>query len=129
MDTLQVIFRALTRRGWRWHRGNKPQSHAVWQVWAAQKALLPLASYRFVGEDRAVFMSRWNLLICLTMLVGGMVACKVQPAPSAVPPAVASTNLQYFQVKGVVQEVKPANKSVVIKHEEVPNYMPAMTMP
>ncbi|MDB6015734.1 MAG: Electron transport protein SCO1/SenC [Pedosphaera sp.] len=74
-------------------------------------------------------MLRWNLLICLTLLAGGVVACKEQPAPPAAPPTVASTNLQYFQVKGVVKEVKPANKSVVIKHEEVPNYMPAMTMP
>jgi protein SCO1/2 len=43
--------------------------------------------------------------------------------------AVQHTNLQTFQVKGVVMEVKPGEKSVVIRHEEVPNYMPAMTMP
>src|SRR5258708_39405792 len=33
-----------------------------------------------------------------------------------------------FQVKGVVVGVKPAKKTVEIKHEEVPDYMPAMTM-
>ncbi len=39
------------------------------------------------------------------------------------------TNQQIFQVKGVVIEVLPREKSVRIKHEEVPDYMPAMTMP
>ena len=40
-----------------------------------------------------------------------------------------NTNQQIFQVKGVVVEVKPKEASVKIKHEEVPDYMPAMTMP
>jgi protein SCO1 len=38
------------------------------------------------------------------------------------------TARQEFQVRGVVQEVKTADKEVVIQHEEIPNYMPAMTM-
>jgi len=36
---------------------------------------------------------------------------------------------QAFQVKGIVVGVKPAEKTVEIKHEEIPGYMPAMTMP
>ena len=36
---------------------------------------------------------------------------------------------QVFQVRGVVQELRLGEKEVVIKHEEIPNYMPAMTMP
>jgi len=43
--------------------------------------------------------------------------------------AAQHTNQQIFQVKGVIIEVKPGEKSVTIKHEEVPDYMPAMTMP
>src|SRR6185503_14244849 len=39
-----------------------------------------------------------------------------------------STNQQIFQVKGVIEEIKPDGKSAVIKHEEIPNYMTAMTM-
>ena len=42
---------------------------------------------------------------------------------------VSDTNQQIFQVKGVVVEVKPREASVKIKHEAVPDYMPAMTMP
>jgi protein SCO1/2 len=33
-----------------------------------------------------------------------------------------------FQVKGVVRELRPEEKEVVIKHEEIPDYMAAMTM-
>jgi len=36
---------------------------------------------------------------------------------------------QTFQVRGVVLEVKPGEKSVRIRHQEIPGYMPAMTMP
>ena len=36
---------------------------------------------------------------------------------------------QVFQVKGVIKELKPDGKTVDIRHEEIPNYMPAMTMP
>lgn len=40
----------------------------------------------------------------------------------------ANTNQQTFQVKGVVKEIKPDGKSALIKHEEIPGYMAAMTM-
>lgn len=49
-----------------------------------------------------------------------------QPAAASQP---ANTNLQIFEVKGVVQSVSPAESKVVIKHEKIPNYMEAMTMP
>jgi len=34
-----------------------------------------------------------------------------------------------FQVKGVVITVKPKEKSIEIKHQAIPGYMAAMTMP
>jgi protein SCO1/2 len=36
---------------------------------------------------------------------------------------------QVYPVKGVVEEVRPDGRTVVIAHEEIPGYMPAMTMP
>lgn len=39
-----------------------------------------------------------------------------------------NTNQQFYQVKGVIEEIKPDGKSAVIKHEEITNYMAAMTM-
>ena len=66
-------------------------------------------------------------IACLTA------SCEDKAGSATSPPAPvsegANTNRQYYQAKGVVQEVKPETKSVVIKHEEVPNYMAAMTMP
>jgi protein SCO1 len=36
---------------------------------------------------------------------------------------------QHYAVKGVVRELKPDGRTVVIRHEEIPGYMEAMTMP
>jgi protein SCO1/2 len=48
--------------------------------------------------------------------------------PSSNTNAVADTNRQVFQVKGVIKELKPNGKTAVIAHETIPNYMDAMTM-
>jgi protein SCO1/2 len=61
----------------------------------------------------------------------GLVACKENPS-GTIPSDDSSnldTNQQVFQVKGVIQELKPDGKTAVIKHEEIPGYMKAMTMP
>lgn len=64
----------------------------------------------------------------------GLSACKpadktpaAEPAKSAATPA--STNLQIFQVTGIVQKLETNGTTVVIKHEEIPGYMAKMTMP
>ncbi len=65
-------------------------------------------------------------------LVISILATGCGPSPGASPPSPPPpphTNQQTFQVKGAVIEVKPLEKSITIKHEEVPDYMPAMTMP
>lgn len=43
--------------------------------------------------------------------------------------APAKTNVQVFFVKGFVKELKPDGRTVVVAHEEIPNYMEKMTMP
>src|ERR1035437_7003498 len=43
--------------------------------------------------------------------------------------AQAATNVQSFTATGVVREIKAGGRTVVIKHEAIPNYMDAMTMP
>ena len=60
------------------------------------------------------------------------VSCSREPAPGArvaSADAAAKTNTQVFQVKGTVVELKLAEKTARIRHEEIPGYMPAMTMP
>jgi len=71
----------------------------------------------------------WAVLLIVGL---GVVACDRKSAPPAEPnpaPGVSLTATQIFQVRGVIVELLPAEKTVRIKHEEVPNYMPAMTMP
>ena len=65
------------------------------------------------------------LLVAIVFATGCGQSSKSTGATAAGP----QTNRQIFQVKGVVIEVKPLEKSIKIKHEEVPDYMPAMTMP
>ncbi len=42
---------------------------------------------------------------------------------------VVASDRQIFQVKGVIKELKLERQQVIIAHEEIPGYMPAMTMP
>jgi protein SCO1/2 len=69
----------------------------------------------------------------LAVLVGAfLIGCSEKTAQTPAPRAESNsskTNSQIFEVRGVVQEVKPEKNQVVIKHEDIPNYMPAMTMP
>ncbi len=53
---------------------------------------------------------------------------KTSPAPET-PPVASAASPRVFTVKGVVMEQQPAARTVVIKHEAIPDYMPAMTMP
>ena len=72
----------------------------------------------------------------LLLLAGAAISCRENNAPSGVParavaPATnqANTNLQVFFVRGVVEELLADGKTAVIKHEAIPNYMEAMSMP
>jgi len=78
-------------------------------------------------------MKRWFCFLGLGLLLF-VASCERRPAETTrpatnAPAAPADTNAQLFQVKGVIVEVLPAEKSVRIRHEDIPNYMPAMTMP
>ncbi len=74
-------------------------------------------------------MACWSRVIILAFL-GCTISCRRSPelvgGPSAPP---SGTNQQVFQVKGVVRSVNLQRRQVEIRHEEIPGYMPAMTMP
>ena len=79
-------------------------------------------------------MYRMDMRKVFTGLLVGALACAVascsdnttgQQSADSVPPA----GTQIYSVTGVVKELKPEDKRVVIQHEEIPNYMKAMTMP
>ena len=75
------------------------------------------------------FRQALTLGLIALMLVAG-ISCDRKPRMETNPvvPA-ANTNLQVFQVRGVIVELSASGKTVRIRHEEVPDYMPAMTMP
>ncbi|MCB1126807.1 MAG: hypothetical protein KDM81_09945, partial [Verrucomicrobiae bacterium] len=49
------------------------------------------------------------------------------PILGADPPGTPATRT--FQVKGAIRRLVPEGNVLVIKHEEIPGYMAAMTMP
>jgi protein SCO1/2 len=66
---------------------------------------------------------KWVLCCCL------MLACaKAAPESSSLSNE-SEANLRCFTMRGVVMEIAPDRRSVVIQHEAVAGYMPAMTMP
>ena len=74
-----------------------------------------------------------SLVICAIAVGCSRQENKPQSAPAAntsgTGTSQANSGRQVFEVRGVVQEVRANEKEIVIKHEEIPNYMPAMTMP
>jgi protein SCO1/2 len=74
-------------------------------------------------------MARWFSLLAVTALVL-TASCKkpAEPSARAKGPQPLGTNQQVFQVKGLIKELKPDGRTVEIRHEEITNYMPAMTM-
>jgi len=67
------------------------------------------------------------LMLMLLAVTLAAVSCREQK--TAAPAGVSATNVQTFAVQGVVRELKPDGRTVVIRHEEITNYMAAMTMP
>jgi len=67
-------------------------------------------------------MSARRVLFCGVWAVLILTACHKESA-------LAPTPEQTFVVNGVVKELEPDGKTVVIQHEAVSNYMAAMTMP
>ena len=72
-------------------------------------------------------------ILILSAAVLGLVACgeKAGPKKPAAAPvtSMSATNPPFYLVRGVVKKVDAADKTVSIQHEEIPNYMPSMTMP
>lgn len=68
-------------------------------------------------------------LVTLAAIALALTGCKTSPSRAPEKYAKGGPFLQAFVASGIVREVKPAEKTVVIQHEEIPGYMAAMTMP
>jgi len=73
-------------------------------------------------------MQLWHFISILGSIMLAVSSGKTPPASTPAPSATAPTQ-RVFQVKGTILELLPAEKSVRIKHEAIPGYMDAMTMP
>lgn len=69
-------------------------------------------------------MQKRSLLILIFILLSVCLSACQKPAP-----APASAEAKRFPFKGKVKSVDKVKKEAVIEHEEIPGYMPAMTMP
>jgi protein SCO1/2 len=64
-----------------------------------------------------------------TLLGGLLVMFNATAAEFPLPSDTTETNARTFAAKGVVEELNPDNRTVVIRHGAISNYMAAMTMP
>lgn len=67
-------------------------------------------------------------LLFVGMAAALLVGCEKQ-SPDSSSATAPQADRKTFQVKGVVVELEPDGKTARIKHEEIPGYMAAMTMP
>jgi protein SCO1/2 len=67
-------------------------------------------------------------LFMAALLPMALVSCRPDHTAAPPSPAASKTNLQTYQVKGAIKELFPEKKKVKIAHEDIPNYMEAMTM-
>ena len=74
-------------------------------------------------------MLRRHPLFALGLMLAAASCSRAPDQPAAQQAFPASTNTTIYQVKGVVVELMPEEKTVRIKHEEIPGYMAAMSMP
>jgi protein SCO1 len=73
-------------------------------------------------------MKLWPAIV--NALFGGfLISLSAIATESSLPANSIGTNVRTFAVKGVVEELKPDGRTVVIQHEAISNYMAAMTMP
>jgi protein SCO1 len=72
-------------------------------------------------------LPKWYLILGVTIATAGVITAVAIQRPSR--RAETITGEQRFYVRGEVRSVDLEAKSIRIRHEEIPNYMAAMTMP
>jgi protein SCO1/2 len=70
---------------------------------------------------------KWISILCLAVATAGVVLAVVNQ--KAARKTEIPSSVQRYHVRGEVREIDAESKQIRIKHEEIPNYMAAMTMP
>ena len=63
------------------------------------------------------------LLLASALLLAG---CSKSPAPAAAPAPAATA--PSHPVRGIIVDIMPDQSALMVKHEDIPGFMPAMTM-
>ncbi|MBI2948449.1 MAG: SCO family protein [Verrucomicrobia bacterium] len=63
------------------------------------------------------------------LVLSTLASCSRGPDSKPASSSQSTTHLRTFAVKGVLKKLEAGSRTVTIQHEEVPNFMPAMTMP
>jgi protein SCO1/2 len=71
---------------------------------------------------------KWIVQVASAVLLVVVVSCQRHPA-GPIGRTTHSGEVRVFQVNGVITEIGPGSNRVVVNHEAVADYMPAMTMP
>jgi protein SCO1 len=71
---------------------------------------------------------RWIMQVASAAFLLASVSCQRQ-GTDAHSKAAPDKEVRAFQVKGVIMKLGPSSDTIVVKHEAIPAYMPAMTMP
>ncbi|SPE55468.1 Electron transport protein SCO1/SenC (modular protein) [Verrucomicrobia bacterium] len=97
-----------------WEVGWRPQTPELW--WGKRFGAASLPEQLPAGFAKVML---WCFLLGTVSAASG----------ASIPPGNEQPNPREFAVKGVVQAVQLAQQRLVVKHEAIPNYMDAMTMP
>jgi len=71
------------------------------------------------SPDLAVCSARIALIMCAALLLPG---CRKRVDSSA-------TKVWHYEVRGLVRNTPPGHQAIEIEHEDIPGFMPSMTMP
>jgi protein SCO1/2 len=67
--------------------------------------------------------------LCGTLLATGLLKPSNSSGADVLPETLSAKGLRVFRLEGVITEVRPDQQTLVIRHEAIPDYMQAMTMP
>ena len=82
----------------------------------AAMLFIPLARH---SPDLAVHSARIALTICAALLLGG---CGKKEDSSV-------AKVWHYEVRGLVRNTPPGHQAIEVQHEDIPRFMPSMTMP
>jgi protein SCO1/2 len=65
------------------------------------------------------------LLLASALILAG---CSKPPAPSPAAAPAPTAAAPSHPVRGIIVDIMPAQSALMVKHEDIPGFMPAMTM-